>query len=47
MQTEDIGRALNQPAHLLARLLYVATTRASETASFYGGLPSALYAPND
>lgn len=47
VQTEDIGRALNQPAHLLARLLYVATTRASETASFYGGLPSALYAPGD
>lgn len=45
VQTEDIGRAFNQPAHLLARLLYVATTRASETASFYGALPSALYAP--
>lgn len=45
VQTEDIGRAFNQPAHLLARLLYVATTRASETASFYGALPSAIYAP--
>ena len=45
IQVEDIARAAAQPEHLLARLLYVATTRAAETAAFYGSLPAHLYGP--
>lgn len=45
VQTEDIGQAVHYPGHLLARLIYVALTRAAETATFYGSLPASLYLP--
>lgn len=45
VQTEDIGQAVHYPGHLLARLVYVALTRAAETATFYGSLPASLYLP--
>ncbi|NCC40352.1 MAG: hypothetical protein EOM21_13020 [Gammaproteobacteria bacterium] len=43
VQAEDIGRAVGQPGDLLARLLYVALTRAAESAVVYGELPGAVY----
>jgi hypothetical protein len=43
VQVEDIGRAYGQPGDLLARLIYVALTRAAESAAFYGELPAAVY----
>ena len=45
VQVEDIARAADQTGHLLARLLYVAATRAAQTATFYGALPGTLYGP--
>ncbi len=45
VQVDDIARAADQTGHLLARLLYVAATRAAQTATFYGALPSSLYGP--
>lgn len=47
VQVEDIAQAAHHPGHLLARLLYVALTRAAQTATFYGALPSHLYTPPD
>lgn len=43
VQVEDIAQAAHHPGHLLARLLYVALTRAAQTASCYGSLPLHLY----
>ncbi|NCA71928.1 MAG: hypothetical protein EOM91_17990, partial [Sphingobacteriia bacterium] len=45
IQVEDIARAADQSDHLLARLLYVAATRAAQTATFYGAMPGHLYGP--
>jgi len=45
IQVEDIAQAARHPGHLLARLLYVALTRAAETAICYGDLPRHLYQP--
>lgn len=45
IQVEDVARADGQPGHLMARLLYVAATRAALGAVFYGSLPGHLYGP--